>query len=308
MTIRSFQQGDEQLLIKLVNTAYRNLETLTIERANALLTPPYFNPKGFFMVEDKGAAVGCIGVFSLPAEGYLEFRYLAVKDAFLNSTVVKSLIEAALDYANSRKCGMVKAVTLTIQPYVDAYRRLDFKPVRRILRIAWDPIKIAEERHENKKATLVELSEDDADQASHVFVEGLQPQWDWWVNEKGGKELLLKEFANSMRQSPWLAARVGSKIVGVASVTPRSEKGEAWFSGVAVLPSFRMSGIGSMLMSAALKKTRQLGCKRLVVHTVAYLDALAPGAVLYVKSGGRIEAEYLHLVKEFRKPDRTAGL
>jgi hypothetical protein len=59
-----------------------------------------------------------------------------------------------------------------------------------------------------------------------------------------------------------------------------------------------MSGIGSMLMNAALNKTIQLGCRRLVVHTLAYLDALAPGAVLYIKSGGRIEAEYFHLVKE----------
>jgi N-acetylglutamate synthase-like GNAT family acetyltransferase len=301
MILRSFQHGDERIFIKLINTTYRNLETLTVERASAVLAPPYFNPKGFFIAEDKGAAVGCVGVFDLQAEGYLEIRYLAVKDAFSNKPIVNSLIEAALGYANSRKCSMVKAVVLTVQPYVDAYRRFGFKPIRRILRIAWDPIKIPEEKHENRKVTVVGLSEDDVAEASHVFVEGLQPYWDWWVEQKGGKETLLNEFANSMRQTPWLAARVNNKIVGVAGVTPRSDKGEASFSGVAVLPSFRMSGIGSMLMNAALNKTKQLGCKRLVVHTVAYLDAFAPGAVLYVKSGGRIEAEYLHLVREFGK-------
>jgi N-acetylglutamate synthase-like GNAT family acetyltransferase len=301
MVVRSFQLGDERLFIELVNTAYRNLEALTIERANALLAPPYFNPKGFFMAEDKGAAVGCIGVFSLPAEGYLEIRYLAVKEAFSNRPVVNSLIEAALDYATSRRCAMVKVVTLTVQPYIDAYRRFGFRPIRRILRIAWDPIRIPEKKRENRRATVAELSEDDVDEASSVFVEGLQPYWDWWVEQKGGKELLLKEFANSMRQTPWLAARVDNKIVGVTGVIPRSEKGEASFSGVAVLPSFRMSGIGSSLMNAAMNKTIQLGCKRLVVHTLAYLNALAPGAVLYMKSGGRIEAEYLHLVKEFQK-------
>jgi N-acetylglutamate synthase-like GNAT family acetyltransferase len=104
-----------------------------------------------------------------------------------------------------------------------------------------------------------------------------------------------------MRQAPWLVAKVGNKIVGVAGATPRPKKGEASFSGVAVLLSYRMSGIGSMLMNAAMKKTRELGYQRLVVHTVAYLDALAPGAVLHMKSGGKIEAEYLHLVKEFGK-------
>ena len=84
----------------------------------------------------------------------------------------------------------------------------------------------------------------------------------------------------------------------VCWVTTRPERGEASFSGVVVLPSFRMSGIGSMLMNTAMNKTIQLGCGRLVVHTLAYLDVLAPGAVVYVKSGGRIEAKYLHLVKE----------
>ena len=146
--------------------------------------------------------------------------------------------------------------------------------------------------------TVVGLSEDDVDEASHVFVEGLQPYWDWWVEQNGGKQILLNEFADSMRQTSWLVARVRNKIVGVTGVTPRPKRSEASFSGVVVLPSFRMSGIGSMLMNAALNNTIQLGCRRLVVHTLAYLDALAPGAVLYVKSGGRIEAEYLHLVKE----------
>jgi N-acetylglutamate synthase-like GNAT family acetyltransferase len=178
MIVRTFRHVDEQSFLELVNAAYRNLETLTAERVKALLAPPYFHPEGFFIAEEKSAAVGCVGVFDLPDKGYLEIRYLAVKDAFSNRPIVNSLIEAALDHANSKKCAVVKAVILTIQPYIDAYRRFGFKPIRRILRIAWDPIKIPEEKHENRKVALVELSEDDMDEASHVFVEGLQPYWD----------------------------------------------------------------------------------------------------------------------------------
>jgi hypothetical protein len=37
MILRSFQHGDERIFIKLINTTYRNLETLTIERASAVL-------------------------------------------------------------------------------------------------------------------------------------------------------------------------------------------------------------------------------------------------------------------------------
>jgi hypothetical protein len=34
------------------------------------------------------------------------------------------------------------------------------------------------------------------------------------------------------------------------------------------------------------------------VYTLAYLDSLAPGAILYLKSNGKIEAEYLQLQKK----------
>jgi GNAT superfamily N-acetyltransferase len=123
--------------------------------------------------------------------------------------------------------------------------------------------------------------------------------WDWWVKEKGGKKMLQNETADAMKQTPWLAARIDGKIAGVTGVIPRPGSSEASFSGVVVLPSFRMAGLGSALMSSALNMTKKMGYKRLVVHTMAYLDTLAPGAILYLKSGGKIEAEYLHLSRNF---------
>jgi N-acetylglutamate synthase-like GNAT family acetyltransferase len=102
MVVRSFHHCDARLFIELVNAAYESLEALTVERATTLLAPPYFDPKGFFVAEDRNAAVGCVGVFKLPVKGYLEIRYLAVKDAFSNRPVVNSLIEAALDYVSSK--------------------------------------------------------------------------------------------------------------------------------------------------------------------------------------------------------------
>ena len=51
-------------------------------------------------------------------------------------------------------------------------------------------------------------------------------------------------------------------------------------------------------MKAALRKALEFGLERLTVYTVAYLDHLAPGAVLYLKSGGKIEAEYVQLERD----------
>jgi len=101
-----------------------------------------------------------------------------------------------------------------------------------------------------------------------------------------------------MKQCVCLIAKINDKAVGVTGIVPSSKGDEAHFLGVMVLPNFRMKGIGSALMYAALNRAKQLGYRRLVVHTMAYLDTLAPGAVLYLKSGGKIEAEYLHLLKE----------
>jgi hypothetical protein len=50
-------------------------------------------------------------------------------------------------------------------------------------------------------------------------------------------------------------------------------------------------------MKSALNKLVELGLERLSVYTMAYLDHLAPGALLYLKSGGKIEAEYIQLEK-----------
>jgi len=43
LLVRNFQQGDEQSILFIVNTAYKNLERLIIERVKRLTSPPYFN-------------------------------------------------------------------------------------------------------------------------------------------------------------------------------------------------------------------------------------------------------------------------
>ena len=297
MIIRAFRRDDEQTVLTLVNEAYRNLEELRAERLKMLTSPPHFNADGFFIAQKERLPVGCIGVFNLSAEKHLLLQYLAVRDALSNLHVVDSLTQAALNYAFSKKPKLVKAVTPTIQPYVEAYQRFGFKPVRRILRIGWDLTKKLEAKLAGPAVTVIEVHEEHIDEASNVFVEGLQPYWDWYIEEGGGNESVKNRAAKGMKESPHLAARVDGKIIGVVGVFSRPGSDEAAFSGVIVLPEFRRKGIGSVLMTAALDKATQLGCHKLYVHTMAYLDSLAPGAVLYLKSGGRIEAEYLQLIR-----------
>lgn len=295
--LRTYRRGDEETLQQLIGSAYRNLEELSTERVKRLLSRPYFDANGFFLAEKRGLPTGCVGVFNLPAERHLVIEYLVVKEAFSNQPVIDALMGAALTYSTSKQPKRLKAVTPTIQPYVHTYQQFGFKPVRRILRIAWDTTKIAGEGSVGSETTVEEIREEEIDEASQVFVEGLRPYWDWYIEEAGGCDALRQMAADGIRESKYLAAKVNRRIVGVAAVMPQTD-GEAMFSGVIVLPEFRMRRVGSALMNAALNRAKQMNCGRLVVHTVAFLDALAPGAVLYLKSGGRIEAEYLQLIRE----------
>jgi hypothetical protein len=51
------------------------------------------------------------------------------------------------------------------------------------------------------------------------------------------------------------------------------------------------------LMKATIDEAQRRNQVTMRVYTLAFLDHLAPGAVLYLKTGGRIEGEYLQLQK-----------
>src|SRR5207245_11109795 len=96
-----------------------------------------------------------------------------------------------------------------------------------------------------------------------------------------------------------IATYVIGELVGVSSRRPDSYgSGEASFSGAYALPGFRGRGVRSACMRATIQEATRLKQKRMKIYTLAYLDRLAPGAILYLKSQGRIEAEYLQLQKK----------
>ncbi len=91
----------------------------------------------------------------------------------------------------------------------------------------------------------------------------------------------------------------GGRTVGMVGIIPDFyTPGEARFRGAYVLPEYRGRGIGMALMSEISRLAWEKGQRKMTVFTFSYLDCLAPGALLYLKSGGKIDAEYLQLEKE----------
>lgn len=211
----------------------------------------------------------------------------------VGTEILRRLLESALQYAESQDAEYVRATTPALEPYVTTYKQAGFSPLRRDFRIAWDLDALD---YEGSSFKIRELQSEMVGRAAESCVESLHPWWDWRTEEHGGPSAMAHSFEDGMKRGEkWLACQVENRMVGLAGLNPDYGKATARFRGAYVLPSYRGRGIGSALMKEIMKLARQLGKRRTVVYTFSYLDRLAPGASLYLKSGGKIEAEYLQL-------------
>ncbi|HEX4919213.1 MAG TPA: GNAT family N-acetyltransferase [Candidatus Bathyarchaeia archaeon] len=253
--------------------------------------------EGSLVAEREGSIVGCAGLYKLDRPGWFEISKLAVRDT-KPEDLAQRLLAKILDDLESRQLKFVKASTVAVQPYVDVYKSSGFEPTRRSVRIVWDLSKV---QARTSRFETRELGKDSADEAADVWIEGLRPYWNYWIEESGGADEIKAWTRQSVstKSQTWLGAFDKEKIVGLAMIRPDSYgPGEARFNGAYALPEYRGRGIGSDLMSAIIREAQRLNQQTMRVYTLAFLDHLAPGAVLYLKSGGRIEAEFLQLERK----------
>jgi GNAT superfamily N-acetyltransferase/N-acetylglutamate synthase-like GNAT family acetyltransferase len=292
VTVRGFRPGDENTFLELLKNSFGSLEYPP--RLKAEISGTYLNKEGSFIAEKNGSAVGCIGLRNFPREKWHDIRYLAVKSGESRIPLAKSLVASVVRYAESIHAEQLKALVPAVQPYVDVYKAAGFVPARRSIRIGWE---LNGQSTERSNVHTVELSKEHANEAAEVWVEGLRPYWDYWIEEQGGPAELKSWVKESVGNEPgWIGAFYDEKLAGLAILRPNAYgPGEARFNGAYVLPKFREKKIGSALMNATICEAERLQQKRMKVYTLAFLDHLAPGSLLYLKSGGKIEAEYLQL-------------
>lgn len=291
LVFRSLVATDEPLFLELQAGAFKGLEYLP--RIKVGLSG--LDREGSLIAERDGSMVGCVGLLMLDRPGWYEIRNLALKNPTQTDTA-KKLINHVDHYVKANNAEYVKAFTPAVQPYVDIYKAAGFEPVRRSLRICWDIA--ACKVHENKIETS-ELSKEWADDAARVWIDGLRPYWDYWIEEQGGPESIQAWVKESVtKRQGWIGAFIDKRLVGLSILRCDSYgPGEARFNGAYAIPEFRKQGVGSALMNATIREARNKNQNTMRVYTLAYLDHLAPGAVLYLKTGGRIEGEYLQLQK-----------
>jgi len=291
-TLRNIRPGEQETLLGILQQAFGVFHDAP--GAKAVLFSERFDPAGCFVAVENGSAVGCVAVTKLHRERWFVIRYLALENVAAGTGMAEQLLNMAVGYADSKHAEYVRATTPAIQPYVDIYKGRGFKPVRRDFRLSRD---LTQQETRRGELETRELGDDMVETAAASYVDASRPYWNWRIEEQGGYEAAARSFKEGVsRGEKWIIGWRNGRIVGLAGVLPDYyATEEARFRGVFVLPESRGRGIGSSLMSEAINFAKRLGQRRMTVYTFSYLDCLAPGALLYLRSGGKIEAEHLQL-------------
>ncbi len=267
VSVRAFSRGEESALLDILKDAFGSLAD--VPRTRAALSSRRFDADGCFVAEENEAPIGWVAATRLPRDNWLVIRYLSIRRSRFQTAIAERLLARAITYVESKGPEFLRATTPAVRPYVDS--RLETE----------------------------EVLDETMDSASSLFVRALSPYWDWRTEEEGGNATVAESFKEDRsRGARWILASLNKESVGLVGIIPDFyEPGVAWFRGAFVLPEHRGKGIGSALMSENSKFAKILEQRKMVVYTFSYLDSLAPGALLYLKTGGKIEAEYLQLAR-----------
>lgn len=299
-TIRPYRAGDAVEVARVLVRCFGRLESWTEERVAALAPAPDSATDAFWVAFEGQRASGCVRAFTRRQPGGYVVRELAAVGETAGA-LMDELLDVALAHLARLRARHIRASTPLLPTYPEAYRRRGFSPVRRALTLTWNlaeptaPVAVPE------SVTIGDGLRHPPARLAELYVEGMRPYWDWFIEEAGGAEPFKARAAAFIASLPpgeddqlWLTAEVGGEAVGLAYVTDLGAA-QADMGGVYVMPSHRGRGIGTALMHATLTRVRRRASLLVVPETVTGLEGDLPSVRLYKRSGARVRAEYLHL-------------
>jgi len=297
ITIRRFRSDDAAPLARVLDRCFGPMETWTAERVEALVSSGP-DASRLWVALDGSRHVGCVRVHPVPRPGTHVIRELAV-DADRPERIVDRLLDVALDHLRELNAALVRASTPPLRLYTDAYRRRGFVRVRRALTLSWDLSAPPWAASASAPVVVHDAGRYAPELLAALYVEGMRPYWDWYIDERGGTEALKRRAAahfTSLRgeDERWLLAELDASPVGLAGVSALASDA-ADLEGVYVLPAHRGQGVGSALMQATLAMVRERTTRLVVTETTSSLESDIPSIRLYMRSGAQPRAEYVHL-------------
>lgn len=301
-TIRPLEDGDVPQLAEVLHTCFGEMERWDEERVHELIGQPGTPASTWWLAADGPRVAGCIRVHALARADAYVIRELAVRRR--ESAVLDPLLGAALEYLAQARATLVRASTPEVPPYPEAYRRRGFVPVRRAVTLAWDLSASARQAPTPANVAVVDAARHPSAILAELYVEGMRPYWDWYIEERGGAAALKRRVGDHFASGPggdelWLVAEHDGEPVGLAGASELDED-EAVLEGVYVLPEHRGRGIGSALMDATLAGISARERRLVVLETVTALVGDTPSVRMYRRSGARLRATYLHLQADWK--------
>jgi ribosomal protein S18 acetylase RimI-like enzyme len=175
------------------------------------------------------------------------------------------------------------------------------KPKIRNIGFLWDLTEPLPKIRSKDKVMIKTATLKDSVRLRKIVVEAYLPDWSWWVRRIGGKERAradlmsyVSEFLRD-RKKRIFVAEDREKIIGLCGAA-KYDRGTGTIGyGVAVLPSFRKRGIGSMLLLAALDWLRKSGVRLVTLEeeTFTFANKDSPAIFLYKSLGGKIISDQI---------------
>lgn len=301
-TIRWLQDGDVPQVADALHTCFGEMERWDEERLRELIGQSGGQASTWWVAVEGSRVVGCIRVHALPRSDAYVIRDLAVQHG--ESGILDPLLGAALEYLAQVRATLVRVSTPDVPPYPKAYRRRGFVPVRRAVTLVWDLSESAWRKPTLANVAVVDAAGYRPTILAELYVEGMRPYWDWYIDERGGAATLKRRVADHFASGPgddelWLVAEHDGEPVGLAGAS-ELEQDEADLEGVYVLPEHRGRGVGSALMDATLAGVSERARRLVVGETVTFLEGDTPSVRLYRRSGARLGAEYVHLQADWK--------
>ncbi len=305
-TIRPLQDGDVPQVADVLHTCFGEMERWDEERVRELMGQSGPQASTWWLVADGPRVAGCVRVHAQARPDAYVIRELAVRRR--ESAILDPLLGAALEHLAEVRATHVRASTPDVAPYPEAYRRRGFVPVRRAVTLAWDLSASKRQAPTPANVAVVAAARHPSTILAELYVEGMRPYWDWYIEERGGAAALKRRVADHFASGPgdnelWLVAEHDGEPVGLAGAS-QLDQDEAVLEGVYVLPEHRGRGIGSALMDATLARVSARTERLVVFETVTFLVGDTPSVRMYRRSGARLRAEYVHLQADWREPGR----
>src|SRR2546427_2053781 len=210
-SVRAFSRGEESVLLAILKDAFGVFAD--IPRTKATLSSRRFDADGCFVAEEKGVPIGWVAATSLPRDKWFVIRYLSIRRATTQTQIAERLLAEVIGYVESKGPEFLRATTPAIQPYVEAYLKFGFKPLRRDFRIAWkvdDVPGIGDARLETQ-----EITDETIDRASNLYIRALSPYWDWRTEEEGGIGTVANVIKEDRsRGARWFLSSLNKEPVG----------------------------------------------------------------------------------------------